>query len=85
MRELSDEEAFSIHGGKNIFSKVINVVAGSLVTGLIEGFAGFAVAGPAGFVVGFGHGAFEGAAGVLVYEGAMGVTETLHPQLGVDK
>jgi hypothetical protein len=37
MRGLSDEEVFSIHGGKSIFSKVINVVAGSLVTGLIEG------------------------------------------------
>ncbi len=60
MRELSDEEVFSIHGGKNVFSKIINVAAGALVTGLIEGFAGLAVAGPAGFAVGFGHGAFEG-------------------------
>jgi hypothetical protein len=85
MRDLSERDVVSIHGGKSVLSKAINVIGGSLITGLVEGFAGFMVAGPVGFAVGFGHGAFEGAAGVLIYEGAMGLTETLHPELGIDR
>ena len=80
MRTLNNQDIISISGGKSIFSKVVTVAAGSLFTGLIEGFAGFVVAGPVGFAVGFGHGAFEGAAGALIYEGAMGLTETIHPE-----
>lgn len=85
MRVLKEEEINFASGGKNIFSKAMNIVAGSVITGLVEGFAGFIVAGPAGFVVGFGHGALEGAGGVIIYEGAMGLTETLHPEFGIDK
>lgn len=81
MRTLNNQEIISISGGKSFFSKIVTVAAGSLFTGIIEGFAGFMVAGPVGFAVGFGHGAIEGAGGALIYEGAMGLTETLHPEL----
>jgi hypothetical protein len=84
MQVLKEEEISFVSGGKNFLSKAIEVVAGSLITGVIEGVIGFAAAGPVGFAVGFGHGAYEGAAGVLIYEGAMGLTETLHPELGID-
>jgi len=84
MKVLNEKEMLEVNGGKNFFKSVINVVSVSLITGVVEGVAGFAVAGPAGFVVGFGHGAFEGATGAVIYEGAMGATETMHPQLGVE-
>lgn len=46
MRDLSEKDVVSIHGGKSVLSKAINVIGGSLITGLVEGFAGFMVAGP---------------------------------------
>lgn len=80
MNELSEQEILDISGGKKLFT----IIGGALITGIVEGIMGLAVAGPAGFVVGFGHGLYDGAAGALIYEGAMGLTETLHPEYGID-
>lgn len=71
-------EIASVSGGGKFF----NIVGGALFGGVIEGIMGFWVGGPVGFIVGFGHGAYEGAAVTIIYEGAMGLTETLHPELG---
>ncbi len=78
MEELSKQDVMSIFGGKKWFS----IISSALFTGTIEGIMGMFVAGPAGFIVGFGHGIYDGAAGALIYEGAKGLTETLHPELG---
>ena len=77
MRELNHKEIFDVHGGKKFFK----IVVGAVFTGVVEGLMGFAADGPVGFVVGFGHGLYDGAAGTIIYEGAMGLTQTLHPQL----
>lgn len=78
MKELCEQDILSISGGKKFFE----VLGGALFGGIIEGFLGFFVAGPPGFVVGFGHGVYEGAAVALLYEGGMGMVETLHTKLG---
>lgn len=80
MKELNNEEVILISGGKKFFE----VLGGALIGGIVEGFLGFCVAGPAGMVVGFGHGLYEGAAVTLVYEGGVGLVETFHPELIVD-
>lgn len=84
IHEVSEEDFIRISGGKKLFPKVFNVITGALIGGVIEGIAGAAVAGPAGFAVGFAHGVYDGAAGAVIYEGAMGLTETTHPEFGVD-
>ncbi len=84
MYEISEEEFIQISGGKKFFAKLFTVVTGAVIGGVIEGIAGAAVAGPAGFVVGFAHGAYDGAATAVIYEGAMGLTEITHPEYGVD-
>lgn len=81
MKELSRDELLLVFGGKNCFSKLFDVVGGALFGGVIEGFLGFCVGGPPGMIIGFGHGLYEGAAVTVIYEGAMGLTETLHPEL----
>jgi len=74
MRELTEQEIQNVAGGKKFFS----IISGALFCGVIEGLMGLAVGGPVGFAVGFGHGLYEGAAGGIIYEGAMGLTETIH-------
>lgn len=64
MRELIEHEIEGISTGKKWLSIVTEAVFG----GLVEGFIGLAVAGPVGFVAGFGKGVYEGAAVAVVYE-----------------
>lgn len=64
---------------KNLFNKVFNVVGGALLDDVIEGIAGAAVAGPAGFV----HRAYHGTAEAVIYKGAMGLIETMRLELKV--
>lgn len=78
MREINNEELINVNGGRNFFT----VIEGALLGGLVEGFIGFFIAGPAGMVVGFGHGVYDGAAFGVVYEGAHGLVEITHPELG---
>lgn len=76
MRELSEQEVIEICGGK----KWLRILTSAFFTGIVEGAVGMLSAGPAGFVIGFGHGLYDGVAGAVIYEGAMGLTETLHPE-----
>ena len=77
MRELNREEVLCVSGGKKLFA----VVSSALLGGIIEGFVGFAMGGPAGAVVGFRHGIYDGLAVGIIEESAQGLIETLHPEL----
>ena len=77
MQELNSQQIEEVHGGKKFFF----IITGGLITGLIEGIICLPAGGPAGFLIGFGHGFIEGAGGVIIYENANGLVETMHPNM----
>lgn len=70
MRELTITEMGVVSGAK---PKFLNFVGGALIGAI----TGFFVGGPPGAIAG----AYTGAAGVTIKEGAFALTELLHPEL----
>ena len=73
MRNIKQTEIQTISAGAN--PRILNVAGGALFGGIVEGVAGFSVAGPPGFVAGFLHGLMDGAGSAMIYEAGTGLAD----------